>query len=172
MNGLSIVTGIGISFTASILAVIFITISNIVWKHILLNLWLKLSCRHISDISGEWEANYTTEHGTQTQKDIIIQQFGWKIIGQISYSAKYPDQKHMAKIFKFEGVFRNDILAVHHWNKSNKEKGLGSYTLSLKNGGDILRGSISWYDPDNEAIRSDSQKWIRKSKESIGKVEG
>ncbi len=162
---LTLFQSIGISVASSFIVLVIIAFSKIIWGYYLENLFLKLSNRHMRDISGIWEAEYTDSSSNKCTDHIEIIQYGWKIKGKQDYTIKHKsvgNETH--KTFEFEGYFDNDMLTVFFRNTDRRQKGGGTYTLGLKNQGDVLDGGFAWWDVENDKIETGPSKWIRKNK--------
>jgi len=107
---ISVTESIGISVLSGIIVIIGIFVCKGFWGWWLVNVWLNLTCRHIIDISGEWEyvAKFENNCDSEWTELITLQQYGWKIKGELVYKYKDSDVRDN-KDFSFEGIFREVI---------------------------------------------------------------
>lgn len=146
------------SILATFITLVIIAVWRACWTHWLINHWLKLACRHISDISGNWVAEYSGD-GWRRREEISLTQFGWKIKGTINYCYQTDGEPPHSNNFKFEGIFRNEILSAFYWVDDRKRRGCGSFTLQLNRDGTSMEGYAAIYDSDESKISSEKYHW-------------
>ncbi len=153
---------LGISVSASFLALLLLGVWKILWSALLENYYLKLTCRHLTDISGKWIAEYTDMHGHSCYDETELKQFGHKIEGTTSYRIKYKQRdKEVHKVFKIRGLLRNDLFTAYYWNANRKQKGSGSFVLSISREGNSMEGKYAWFDVEAGALDTGDYEWKR-----------
>jgi hypothetical protein len=151
----------GISLAASLLAVLFLGTFRVLWNWWLQDVWVKLTYRHVTDIAGRWDAEYQDIHGNQIREEMHLYQFGWRIRGEVSYHVRLPAGKASDKTFCVEGIFRNDLLSAYYWNKDRRQRGSGTFTLTLIEQGNVFDGCYAWYDVVSSKVDCGQYRWNR-----------
>ena len=149
-----ILIALGISVLAGFLVVFFGFLGKLLWEYVLVNFYLKLTARHLPDISGDWEAEYETHSGEWDARDQThITQYGHKIVGtsKVAYCKKNCGEISVSK-FERTGILRNDILSGFYVNSDRRKKGSGSFSFNLSNGGDHLVGGGMFYDVETGKV--------------------
>jgi hypothetical protein len=153
---------LGISVVASVLVLAMVWTSRVTWAYLLENVYLKLTCRYLTDIRGTWRAEYTDMHGHTCCDETEIRQYGYRIRATTKYTITYKDGRPEAhKEFESEGVLRNDIFSAYYWNVDRKQKGSGSFSLVISQDGNTMRGKYSWYDVEAGTIDAGDYEWKR-----------
>lgn len=156
------IMAIGLSVTASVLTLVLLAITKILWNYWLANVWLRYTCRHLTDLQDIWESKYTDNNGIQIDEQLDLKQYGWKIKGTFQYCATNLDNTREQKKFSVQGILRNDHLTAFYWNTDRKQKGCGSFTLSLVEDGAKLKGNFAWYDTSESLIKTGDYEMKRK----------
>ena len=78
---MSVYEALGISVTAGILVLFFTWVSKVLWVSVVENLWLKLTCMHLPDISGPWIAVYESPENYQYSEVVRLRQYVHKVLG-------------------------------------------------------------------------------------------
>jgi hypothetical protein len=152
---------LGVSFVASLLVLLFLTICRVLWSSFLEDVWLKLTYRHMIDIGGRWDAEYKNVHGNDIREEMHIKQFGWHIRGEIAYHIQQADKGGADKTFCFDGIFRNDLICAYYWNKDRRQRGSGTFTLALIEQGNVFDGRYAWYDVVTSSVDAGPYRWTR-----------
>lgn len=154
--------GLGISVLAGLLAVLILSFGRLIWQKIGENLWLKLAWRHLPDISGEWKSERVNKQTYWYEETMSINQNGWRISGEMEYREhSLPDDAITnKKIFRFEGHFKERVLAVLYASKNRKSLSTGSTLLFLQDD-DTLAGGCVYYDPGAREVTTDKYMWKR-----------
>ncbi|HEY5038945.1 MAG TPA: hypothetical protein VIJ93_07745 [bacterium] len=66
------------------------------------------------------------------------------------------------KKFKIEGIIQSDIIIIYFWNIDRQQRGIGSMTLEVINGGKELRGLSAFFSPRQSNIVSNGEIFSRK----------
>jgi len=159
---MNVFEALGISVTAGILVLLLLGASRILWRYALENIYLQVTCRHITDISGKWNVEYTDIHGHSCYDETKLVQHGYKIKGYTNYRIAYNDdrpEKH--KTFKLHGLLRNDIFTAYYWNTDRRKKGSGTFSLVVSEEGNIMRGKYAWFDVESDTIDTGDHEWHR-----------
>jgi hypothetical protein len=153
---------LGISVLASFLVLLMVWASRIMWLYLLENVYLKLTCRYLTDICGTWRAEFTDLHGHKCCEETEIKQYGYRIRATTTYTITYKDGRGEAhKQFKCEGLLRNDIFSAHYWNVDRKQKGSGSFSLIVSQDGNVMKGKYAWYDVESGTVDAGDYEWKR-----------
>jgi len=159
---MSVYEALGISVFASVLVLVLVWSSRVLWAYFLENVYLRLTCRYLTDISGVWRAEYTDPNGHKCSDETTIRQHGYRIEAVTMYSIQYKDDRpNEHKEFKCVGLLRNDIFSAYYWNVDRKQKGSGSFSLAISHDGNTMRGKFSWYDIDIGEIDAGDYEWKR-----------
>jgi hypothetical protein len=155
---MGIFQALGVSVAAGFFVVIFLKICHVLWLWCFENVYLRITCRHLPDLSGKWTSEYRDQKGNDCYDDIEITQYGHKIVGTMNYRITYHEQgkpeKH--KAFRIVGLLRNDMLTAYFWNDDRKQKGSGAFTVSLSREGNDMDGKCTWFDVEaNEIVTDD-----------------
>lgn len=154
---------IGISVGSSFIVLFIIGVLKWQWQWWIINVVLKITCRHIIDISGEWESKTQVTDdptGDIWQETIKLKQFGWKVKGQITHNHIGENFKIQGN-FEFAGIFREGILSCHFWNSDRHKKGIGSFLLNLEGDGDKFIGQHCYYDTGESKMDCIPYEWKR-----------
>jgi len=153
---------VGVSVLASLLALGILWIGRIVWCWVGENFYLKLTCRHATDISGKWRAEYEDSSGHRCSEKTDIKQSGYKIEGVTEYSIRYKDGRPAKqKKFEMQGLLRNDLFTAYYWNADRSQKGSGAFTLRVSKEGSAMVGKYAWFDVEAEDIEAGDCRWER-----------
>lgn len=153
---------LGISVTASIIVLASHFAIKILWRDLFEKYYIKITCRHMTDISGTWYSLSHDPHGNKCYQEISVKQYGYLIEGTESYRIDYGNSHgSRQKVFKFSGILRNDLLSVFYWNADRREKGSGSFTLQVSHEGNVMKGKFSWFDVESNEIESGDHLWTR-----------
>lgn len=144
---------LGISVTAGILVILFTWTSKILWIFAVENLWLKLTCRHLPDISGPWNAEDISTKTHKCTEILNLKQYGHKIVGESIFTIEdIATHAKEERRFAISGILRNDLLSCYYHNKNRRQKGSGTFTVALVNSGSQMLGHGTFYDTDNSKI--------------------
>lgn len=153
---------LGISVVAGLLALSFVWLSHILWRWVFENVYLKITCRHLTDISGRWKSEYTDKFGHSCYDETELKQYGHKIEGVTRYRIDYTDGKTVIhKEFKLRGLLRNDIFSAYFWNVDRKQKGTGAFSLAMSQQGDVMKGKFAWFDVEANEMDAGDWEWYR-----------
>ena len=123
---MSVFEALGISVGAGFIVLILIGTSRILWWWSLENIYLKITCRHMTDISGNWIGEYTDPRGHKCTEDLELKQYGPKLKGTSVYRIVYVDDRpDNHKRFNLHGLLRNDLFTAYYWNIDRRQKGSG-----------------------------------------------
>jgi hypothetical protein len=150
---MSVYEALGISVTAGILVLCLTWASKILWTSVIENLWLKLACMHLPNISGVWEAIYESPEDYRYSEVVHLKQYGHRVNGISTFSIE--DIKTHVKEereYRIVGILRNDLLSCYYYNANRRQKGSGSFTLSLMNSGEKMLGHGAFYDTDESKV--------------------
>ena len=140
---------LGISVTAGVLVIVFMWISKILWVYLVENLWLKLTCRHLANISGLWVAKYKATKTHQYTEVLNLKQYGHKIVGDSTFTIEdLEGHGKEERKFAIRGILRNDLLSCYYHNKNRRQKGSGTFTVALLGCGAQMLGHGTFYDTD------------------------
>ncbi|MFH0964847.1 MAG: hypothetical protein V2A58_12675 [Planctomycetota bacterium] len=67
---------LGISVFAGFLVVVLLGVSRLLWWWALENVYLKVTCRHQTDVSGKWIAEYQDSSGHSCYEESELKQYG------------------------------------------------------------------------------------------------
>jgi len=154
-------SALGISCLASIIVLIGVGVSRVLWNWFFLNIWLKISYRHAIDISGEWQSERMTSENVTETGIFIIKQYGWRLKGEMNVSyvgLERTDNKE----FKIDGIIQSDTITFYYWNTNRRQRGVGSFTLELRNNCKELEGISAYFAPNPSQIHATNIKLIRK----------
>lgn len=149
--------------------------SAIIWFFILIvNAILKPRIREMLyngiDLEGEWYSEYyfnTAELPNEKQYEEIkktkkvkwkeinltIQQSAYKLKGDISIkNINVIDKSESMSFYKFDGFIKDNFVILSYLPKSSKCFGLGTFVLTLKDGGKSLFGNLTGTFLDNMTI--------------------
>ncbi|WP_148040568.1 hypothetical protein [Marichromatium sp. AB32] len=161
MEKFEIFTALGISFTASLLAVAILGTSRLIWKKYLEDVYIKLISKSQIDVSGAWSRKYIT----RTEKvpcfcKIIVRQSGAELRGEIIFTFsganRNPDKK-----YNFLGMLRSDVVKLFFTNADQRMKGGGAICAQITNDGMKLAGYESYYDTASDTVVSDPVEFSR-----------
>jgi hypothetical protein len=152
---------IGISFVSSLLVLFALGTCRILWNWFLQDIWLKFTYRHAIDIDDTWNAEYEDAHHNKIREELQLKQFGWHIRGDITYHIVKANGDASDKKFSVEGIFRNDLLCAHYWNKDRRQRGSGTFTLALIEQGNVFEGKYAWYDVVTSKVDAGPYRWTR-----------
>ena len=153
---ITIMASIGISVSASLLTMVLIVISKLVWKYKIENLILDKFSRGYQDISGVWHATSELENKMTSVDKTTIEQHGYKINGTSVYTLTHQDGKTETKEFEICGVVKNDLVSAYYVNKNRRQKGMGSFTYKIQRDGNSMLGHGVFYSvDDNDIVEQD-----------------
>ncbi len=154
-------SALGISCLASVIVLIGVGVSKVLWNWFFLNVWLKVSYRHAIDVSGEWRSErlLTTQESEITV--FTIEQYGWRLKGKmdVSYVGGIETE---GKKFEIDGIIQSDILTFYYWNTNRRQRGVGSFTLEICNNCKELSGVSAYFAPNPSQIHTASIQLLRK----------
>lgn len=143
---------LGISVVASLLTMLLLIISKVVWKYKLENVLLDIFSRGYQDVSGVWRANSVLESGVKFVDETTIEQHGHKIEGTSRYYLEDKDGNVEIKEFEIHGVVKNDLVSGYYLNRNRRQKGSGSFTYRIQSDGNKLVGQGIFYSVDDNDI--------------------
>jgi hypothetical protein len=159
---MSVFEALGISVCAGITVLLLVWATKILWLWVFEKLYLKLSCRHLTDIGGKWLAEYQDVGGNTCYEEVELCQYGYRIEGTQSYRIVYKDGRpEKRKLFKLRGILRNDLFAAYYWNTDRRQKGSGTFTLAVAREGNVMRGKYAWFDVEADLVDSGDHEWKR-----------
>jgi hypothetical protein len=108
-----------------------------------------LSLRHLPDIGGDWQSQeVNVDESYSYQETMHISQHGWKVCGTIEYQEK-PNKdasKKARKVFRFDGIFKERVLAVTYTSQDKRSLSTGNTLLFLSDD-NTFEGGCVYYDP-------------------------
>ncbi len=125
------------------------------WKGVLIP-WYENRIYKDIKIAGEWET-------TGEEKDEVfhetakIQQHAHRVWGDIIY--KKDDE---LITYEFEGEFKNLIFTARYSVKGQNDLDRGTFTLMIRNNGNVLKGHYAWYLAELHDVISGQYEWIKK----------
>jgi len=154
---------ITMSVISSFIVLFIIGVIKWQWEWWIINVWLKISCRHIVDISGKWKLTTISSNNEDYKwnEEIILKQYGWKVKGDIAHKNIVNNSSTLQGDFKFEGIFREGILSCYFWNSDRSKKGIGSFVLNLEGDGNKFAGQHCYYDTEISKIKCIRYEWER-----------
>lgn len=155
---------IGLNIFISILSAVILYGLIIIIKKIVIPWYQKIIYKGLN-ISGQWFEKHETL--ILQESAIFIKQSAQKISGEIILTQKklITNDNIEIKQFKFKGDFYNNFINIACKNKNQKRIGIHNYLLRVRNDGNWMDGTKTYYDVITEKIISEKIYWHRKDNE-------
>jgi hypothetical protein len=160
-GNVSMLEALGISVLAAVIFTILVWAGKGIWLWVGENLFLKITSRHITRISGTWEAEYTAPDNAYSYKEtLVIEQYAWKIRGHFRYQDTFANSptKDIVKEFDLEGILKGTVFTAYYWGRDKSLLGSGCITLRLLTEVTMDGGCI-YYDPGSGKVLTDMYAW-------------
>ncbi len=152
MNGWgNALAALGISVLASLLTILLLWLKDLVWER----LWLKVSCRQVLDIAGDWKAQYDDENHKYSET-MRLKQYGWRLAG--TFHVRSEGQSSAAlehRNYDIEGRIRGTSVVCSFTNAKRSDTRCGAMTLRIRGAGSELEGKYLFQDDEGRVHDSD-----------------